>query len=279
MYDLNLALNEDKEVRRMSPRLAWFPGDGPLEDFVREVEEAKREYARAQKRKRLIEQGIVPPKAPPRAEGHVSYVVGVDIGQRVDPTALAVVETRHNAQARGYYIVLFLRRLKLGLLYADVATQIARLDTKLRKEASKNRLDAGVTYILDATGVGQGPSEQIAQALNAQSYADVYRCYLTGGINPIADDETMQIKLPKTQMVSSLVAVFDSDRIELPARSKEFDAMVNELSSFEIRVSEEGRNSFGAFKVGKHDDLVTALGLAVWLGENSSPPYYGPMIW
>ena len=165
------------------------------------------------------------------------------------------------------------------MLYSDVATRVARLDTKLKEGASTDRLEAGITYILDATGVGQGPSEQIVQALNAQSYAEVYRCYLTGGINPTVDDEIMQIKLPKTQLVSALVSVFDDDRIELPARSKEIDAMVNELSNFEIRISEEGRDSFGAFKVGTHDDLVTALGLAIWLGENTPPPYYGPVIW
>jgi hypothetical protein len=259
----------------MSPHLAWFPGDGPLEDFVREVEEGKR----ALERQRLIEQGIKPPKAPPRAAGHISYIVGVDIGQRVDPTAIAVVETRYDAQERGYYIVRFLKRFKLGLLYAEVAKRVARLDTKLRQDAAKDGLEAWVTYILDATGVGQGPSEQIVQALSAQSYADVYRCYLTGGINAIVDNERMQIKLPKTQLVSCLVSVFDADHMELPARSKEIDAMIIELLNFEIRVSDEGRDAFGAFKVGTHDDLVTALGLAIWLGENSPPPYYGPMIW
>lgn len=259
----------------MSPRLSWFPGDGPFEDFVREVEEGKR----ALERQKLIERGITPPKAPPRAAGHISYVVGVDIGQRVDPTAIAVVETRYDAQERGYYIVRFPKRFRLGLLYSDVAKRIARLDTKLREDAAKEGLEAWISYILDATGVGQGPSEQIVQALNAQSYADVYRCYLTGGINAIVDDEIMQIKLPKTQLVSSLVSVFDADRIELPAGSKEIDAMINELLNFEIRVSDEGKDAFGAFKVGAHDDLVTALGLAVWFGENAPPPYYGPMIW
>jgi|GEM_PF-209956 len=259
----------------MSPRLAWFPGDGPFEDFVREVEEGKR----AQERQQLLEQGIEPPKAPPRARGHISYMVGVDIGQRVDPTAISVVETRYDAQERGYYIVRYQQRFELGLLYSEVAKRIARLDTKLKEAASKEGLEAWITYILDATGVGQGPSEQIVQALRAQSYADIYRCYLTGGINAVVDDEIMQIKLPKTQLVSVLVSVFDADRVELPGHSKETDAMVNELLNFEIRVSDEGRDSFGAFKVGAHDDLVTALGLAVWLGENSPPPYYGPMIW
>ena len=35
-----------------------------------------------------------------------------------------------------------------------------------------------------------------------------------------------------------------------------------ELLDYEIRVSENANDSYGAFKVGTHDDLVTALGLS-----------------
>ncbi len=36
-----------------------------------------------------------------------------------------------------------------------------------------------------------------------------------------------------------------------------------ELLSYEIRVDEQADDRYGAFKVGTHDDMVTALGLAV----------------
>jgi hypothetical protein len=39
-----------------------------------------------------------------------------------------------------------------------------------------------------------------------------------------------------------------------------------EMISYEIRVSDEGRDQFGA-KIGSHDDLVCALGMARWCGE------------
>ena len=41
------------------------------------------------------------------------------------------------------------------------------------------------------------------------------------------------------------------------------EAMVYELTSFELRRTEAANLSFGAFKTGKHDDLVIAVGLAV----------------
>ncbi|MDQ3700038.1 MAG: hypothetical protein M3442_03845, partial [Chloroflexota bacterium] len=36
-----------------------------------------------------------------------------------------------------------------------------------------------------------------------------------------------------------------------------------ELLDYEIRVDERANDTYGAFKVGAHDDLVTAVGLAI----------------
>jgi hypothetical protein len=47
--------------------------------------------------------------------------------------------------------------------------------------------------------------------------------------------------------------------------SDEARTLAQELQDYEIRVSEDANDRYGAFKVGTHDDLVTALGLAVQL--------------
>jgi hypothetical protein len=36
-----------------------------------------------------------------------------------------------------------------------------------------------------------------------------------------------------------------------------------ELGDYEIKVAQDANDKYGAFKVGAHDDLVTALGLCV----------------
>lgn len=38
--------------------------------------------------------------------------------------------------------------------------------------------------------------------------------------------------------------------------------MLEELKVYEIRIDTDGHDSYGAFRVGRHDDLVTALGLS-----------------
>ncbi len=52
-------------------------------------------------------------------------------------------------------------------------------------------------------------------------------------------------------------------RIHLPRGHREADALVQELLDYEIRVDDKANEKYGAFRVGTHDDLVTALGLAV----------------
>jgi hypothetical protein len=149
------------------------------------------------------------------------------------------------------------------LLYTEVAAKVKRLDEQLRADAEERGFWCHVTYVLDSLGVGELVSEMIIRAL---PHADIRKCYLTGGIN--GSEEDIQIKLPKTQMASTLVALFDDGRVKVPKSSKEIEAMVEELLNYEIHVSEEGHDQYGAFKIGTHDDLVTALGLACWYAEH-----------
>lgn len=50
-------------------------------------------------------------------------------------------------------------------------------------------------------------------------------------------------------------------RVHLP-QTREAFALKEELMNYTSRVNENTNTEFGAFKVGTHDDLVTALGLA-----------------
>lgn len=56
----------------------------------------------------------------------------------------------------------------------------------------------------------------------------------------------------------------DLGRLHLP-RTAEAETLAEELLDYEIRVDQDANDRYGAFRVGAHDDLVTALGLAVQL--------------
>ena len=61
-------------------------------------------------------------------------------------------------------------------------------------------------------------------------------------------------------MPRSTISRFSSVRLSATAESR---ALAQELLDYKIRVDEDANDRNGAFRVGTHDDLVTALGLAV----------------
>jgi hypothetical protein len=71
-----------------------------------------------------------------------------------------------------------------------------------------------------------------------------------------------EVQLGKAYLVSRLQTLLQSGRLHLP-RTAEAETLARELLEFEIRVERDANDRYGAFRVGTHDDLVTALGLAV----------------
>jgi hypothetical protein len=74
--------------------------------------------------------------------------------------------------------------------------------------------------------------------------------------------ENGSITLGKAWLVSRMQALFQGERLHLPPGHPEAETLVKELLDYEIRVDQDANDKYGAFKVGTHDDLVTALGLA-----------------
>jgi hypothetical protein len=203
--------------------------------------------------------------------GHLSYVtIGVDIGQRVDPTAIAVVERDERIEGRTYrpdgtvasnpnerrvwhHTVRHLERLPLGTSYPDVARRLAAVATRVvERTGHRPRL------YLDATGVGKPVVDVLKDhRVNARLIA----VYFTYGDRRI-EEHSNQVTLGKGWLVSRMQALFQAERLHLPPGHPEAETLVKELLDYEIRVDQHANDKYGAFKVGTHDDLVTALGLA-----------------
>jgi hypothetical protein len=189
--------------------------------------------------------------------GAVSLTVGVDIGQKHDYTAIAVVEAQWRSMGDGgrredYHITRFLQRLPLGTAYPQIAQRVQMVIANVRAMAPS----AGIQLYVDATGVGQ-PVVDLLRHVGVI----VRPVFFTHG-----DRRTKQqdgtISLGKAWLVSRLQALLQTGRILLP-RTAEAQVLAQELLDYEIHVDERANDTYGAFKVGSHDDLVTALGLAV----------------
>ena len=106
---------------------------------------------------------------------------------------------------------------------------LAGIHRQLRAYAEGAGKEADITWAVDATGVGDGVCEIISSKI---PLTDIYLVYLTGGINANIGYKNRQIRLPKNQMVSCLLGCFDSDRIFISKKSRELDAIKEELQSY-----------------------------------------------
>jgi hypothetical protein len=70
-----------------------------------------------------------------------------------------------------------------------------------------------------------------------------------------------EIRMGKQWLVSRLQALAQTGRLHLP-KTPEAEAARKELQDYEIKISDDGSDTYGVFRTGKHDDLVTAFGLA-----------------
>lgn len=196
-----------------------------------------------------------------------TVTVGVDIGQQVDPTAVAVAELeerKNGTRMDDHYLVRHLERLPLGTSYPGVADRLAAVVQGVRGQVATRPLaqrSLVLRIYLDATGVGK----PVVDVLRDRGLR-VTGCYFTHGDRRTADEHGVTIG--KAWLVSRLQVLLQSDRLHLP-QTPEATVLAKELLDYEIRVDENANDTYGAFKVGTHDDLVTALGLAVQGGDRA----------
>jgi len=187
--------------------------------------------------------------------------IGVDIGQRRDPTAVCVAELNRrtiDGRHETHFVVRHLARLPLGTPYPEIARRLGEITGRVGGRSGQRP----VTYV-DATGVGKPVVDLLREQAHHTRIVPVF--FTHGDRRTDADGE---IRLGKAYLVSRLQSLLQTGRVHLPA-SAEARALADELLDYEIRVDENANDRYGAFRVGTHDDLVTALGLST---QSNRPP-------
>ncbi len=196
------------------------------------------------------------PPTPPR------LFVGLDPAQKHDYTAIAIVSAVYerrpgppNGRRAKVYTVQQLDRVR-GESYETVADKVAQL---MRKRAL-----CGAALIVDETGVGVAFSDM----LKARRLAPK-RVTITAGTAVARDGNDYRV--PKRDLVTAVEILLDGRRLVIPSELPLAETLVAELDNFKAKVSPLGHDSFGAgaeWREGAHDDLVLAVALACWGGEN-----------
>lgn len=187
-------------------------------------------------------------------------VVGVDLGQSVDPTAVAVVEQQRLVGPAGpaqrkarevplEYTLRTLERLPLQMPYPAQADYINAILRRLPV--------ADVPVFMDYTGVGR-PVFDIMRERRVPRLVPV-----TIGFGGDAKSKASGHYVPKVELVSRVQSCLHRGVLHLPAGLPLVQAMRRELLDFRVTFTAAGNATFGA-RSGAHDDLILALSLALW---------------
>jgi hypothetical protein len=168
------------------------------------------------------------------------------------------------------WVIRHLERLPLGTAYPQVATHLALIVTRAwhqgRREVPATPLP---TVRVDATGVGAPVCDLLRDELGPE--VPLVAVTFTHGDQYTEDASGRTARLGKAYLVSRLQALLQTQRLRFPRTLAEAPALTQELLDYEIKVDQDANDRYGAFKVGTHDDLVTAVGLAVL----AAPQYAG----
>lgn len=180
-----------------------------------------------------------------------AVIIGAKIGQRHERTGIAVVE-REKRDDGLHFIARHLERLPAGKSYPESAARLAEVIAGAREKGQGQ----AVTVWADVTGLG----EPVIRLL-AASGVKARPVYFTHGDRR----EVMQsggVTLGKAWLVSGLQVLLLAGQLHLP-ETGEAKALAKELQDYEIKMEPDANERYGAFSVGAHDELVTALGLTI----------------
>jgi hypothetical protein len=175
------------------------------------------------------------------------FYVGLDLGQRRDPTAVAVVEKVTN-----HLRVRHVERVALGTPYPGVVERV--------REIMRNRELAGnCALAVDGTGVG-APVVDMLRA--ARLGCDIAAVTITGGERQRQSGGVWNV--PKRDLIAGVQVLLERGELKLAKGLRELGPLMRELTDVRSTAGAGGRVRLGADGCGEHDDLVIALALACW---------------
>jgi hypothetical protein len=208
----------------------------------------------------------------------MKYLVGCDLGQAHDYTALAVLE-----RAGDRYDLRHLGRLR-DTPYPAVVAHVVELMAKLAAADDRPRgvLPGGILYAppaaalaVDATGVGRPVCDLFR---DARMPCQLVPVTITGGLS-VTGDGRGGVHVPKKDLVACAQVLLQTRRLRVARELALADVLVQELENFRVRITPAANEVFGEWREGQHDDLVFALAMAAWVGENWPEAYTGPVVY
>src|SRR4051812_16499700 len=194
------------------------------------------------------------------------YLVGLDLGQANDYTAVAVCEVIPGLHGQRD-ATLHVKHLE-RMLHVPYPEQVARVGQLLDSPILRHRAD----LIIDATGVGRPVVDMFRQA--GRMFKGVT---ITAGDAESRGDDGLY-RVPKRNLVGALQVLLQSGRLKIAEGLELAETLKAELLNFKVKINlKTSHDSYEAWRENEHDDLCLAVCMCAWgLGRQPVIPT-GPM--
>ncbi len=186
--------------------------------------------------------------------------LGLDLGQRRDFTAIAVVAVTdvilgqekfaYNFIRRTELRILHLARIPLGKPYSELPPVLHNVVDQTRRIAKPQP-----TLAVDATGPGTPVVEMIR---NAGLDSSLLPALITGGETSSRKPVQGFYSIARTDLLSTLRVAIETGRLKGAPSLALKDEFLSELRTLQAESASHTRN---------HDDLVFAVALALWAAK------------
>jgi hypothetical protein len=190
------------------------------------------------------------------------FYLGLDLGKKRDPAAMAVAERIDRGPAFHRLDVRHVERMALGTPYPRV---VARVREVVQRVQTVGRC----SLVVDATGVGEPVVDLLR---SARLGCDLCAVTITSGEHAHATGNR-EWNVPKRDLIANVQVLLERDELRMARRMGDVGSLVRELLDMQSMTTGSGRRRFGADGHGQHDDLVIALALACWRARRPQNGY------
>lgn len=133
----------------------------------------------------------------------------------------------------------------------------------------------GTTLAVDYTGVGVAVFEWLQKELRLAKAKAVLRPIWIQSGRAVNENAAGGWNVPKKELVSIIQVLMGTNRLTIEQNMKNCGNLTKELKNFKVKQNlETGNESFEAWRDHDHDDMVLALAISLWVGEQANRDFW-----
>lgn len=186
---------------------------------------------------------------------HTDFILGIDLGQARDPTAMALVGRTHDLPSDStLFRIPWLNELPLGTPYPAIIDYVDRL-------VNSEWLSGRVQLAVDYTGVGRPVVDYLRER---PSLADItWAISFTSGKEE--RQTAMDCAVPKSTLVMGVLVAAQEGKLKIDWRIPHGLTLKRQMLAFSVTRTSAANSLFEGKNC--HDDILMALSAAVWLAD------------